>query len=128
MKFSIKAFFSNCDQIRSFLRILSHLRKKSIMENFLFCAVMSEFQIHWSFFYKRAYILNFSESQGSQQNRCFEPRIIFIKLNLRKSSFLFAEMSLSVLKDENLQEMGKEIFAILSLIKFFAQNYCKLAN
>ena len=32
-------FFSKCDQIRSFLRIWSHLLKKYIMENFIFCAV-----------------------------------------------------------------------------------------
>ena len=37
MKFSIKDFFSKCDQIRSFLRICSHLLKKSLMENFIFC-------------------------------------------------------------------------------------------
>ena len=39
MKFSIKDFFSKCDQIRSFLRIWSHLLKKSLMENFIFCEV-----------------------------------------------------------------------------------------
>ena len=33
MKFSIKDFFSKCDQIRSFLRIWSHLLNKSLMEN-----------------------------------------------------------------------------------------------
>ena len=32
MKFSIKDFFSKCDQIRSFLWIWSHLLKKSLME------------------------------------------------------------------------------------------------
>ena len=36
MKFSI---FSKCDQICSFLRIWSHLLRKSFMENFIFCAV-----------------------------------------------------------------------------------------
>ena len=40
MKFSIKDFFSKCDQIRSFLRIWSYLLKKSMMENFIFCAVL----------------------------------------------------------------------------------------
>ena len=40
MKFSIKDLFSKCDQIRSFLRIWSHLLKKSLMENFNFCAVV----------------------------------------------------------------------------------------
>ena len=39
MKFSIKDFFSKCDQIRSFQRIWSHLLKKLLMENFIFCAV-----------------------------------------------------------------------------------------
>ena len=36
MKFFIEDFFSKCDQIRSFLRIWSHLLKKSLMENFIF--------------------------------------------------------------------------------------------
>ena len=39
LKFSIKDFFSKCDQIRSFVRIWSHLLKKSLMEKFIFCAV-----------------------------------------------------------------------------------------
>ena len=39
MKFSIKDFLSKCDQIRSFLQIWSLLLKKSLMENFIFCAV-----------------------------------------------------------------------------------------
>ena len=39
MKFSIKDFFSKCDQIRKKLRIWSYLLKKSLMENFIFCAV-----------------------------------------------------------------------------------------
>ena len=36
--FPIKDFFSKCNQIRSFLQISSHLLKKSLMENFIFCA------------------------------------------------------------------------------------------
>ena len=39
MKFPIKDFFSKCKQIRSKLRIWSHLLKKSLMENFFFCTV-----------------------------------------------------------------------------------------
>ena len=39
MKFSIKDFFSKCDQIHRKLRIWLHLLKKSLMENFIFCAV-----------------------------------------------------------------------------------------
>ena len=45
MKFSIKDFFSKCDQIRSFLQISSYLLKKSLMENFIFCAVLKLFYI-----------------------------------------------------------------------------------
>ena len=41
MKFSIKGFFSKCDQIRSFLPIWSQLLKKYLMEKFFFCAVLS---------------------------------------------------------------------------------------
>ena len=40
MKFSITDFFRKCDQIRSLLLIWSHLLKKSVMENFIFCAVV----------------------------------------------------------------------------------------
>ena len=39
MKFSIKDFFSKCDQICRKMRIWSHLLRKSLLENFIFCAV-----------------------------------------------------------------------------------------
>ena len=41
MKFSIKDLFSKCDQIRNFLWIWSHLMKKSLIENFIFSAVVT---------------------------------------------------------------------------------------
>ena len=40
MMFSIKDFFSKCDQIRRFLGTSSHLLKKFLMKNFFFCAVI----------------------------------------------------------------------------------------
>ena len=40
MHFSIKDFFSKCDQIRRKLRIWSHLLKNSLMGNFIFRAVL----------------------------------------------------------------------------------------
>ena len=40
MRFSVKDFFSKCDEIRRKLWICSHLLKKSLMENFIFCAVI----------------------------------------------------------------------------------------
>ena len=39
MKFSTKDFFSKCDQILRKLRVWSHLLKKPLMENFIFCTV-----------------------------------------------------------------------------------------
>ena len=39
MKFSIKDFFNKCDQIRRKLRIWSHLLKKFLIGNFIFCAM-----------------------------------------------------------------------------------------
>ena len=39
MKFAIKDFFSKCDQIHKKLWIWSHLLNKSLMRNFIFCAV-----------------------------------------------------------------------------------------
>ena len=45
MKFSIKDFFSKYDQIRRKLRIWSHLLKKSLMKNFIFCAGKMLFHI-----------------------------------------------------------------------------------
>ena len=47
MKFSIKDFFSKCDEIRRTLRIWSHLRKKSLMKSFIFCAVSVAQYIHF---------------------------------------------------------------------------------
>ena len=40
MKFSNKDFLSKCDQIHRKQRIWSHLLKKSLMKNFIFCAVV----------------------------------------------------------------------------------------
>ena len=53
MKFSIKNFFSKCDQIRRKLRIWSHLLKKFLMENLIFCAVTIQI--------KYLYAMNISE-------------------------------------------------------------------
>ena len=43
MKFSINDFLSKCDQIPRKLQIWSHLLKKSLMENFISCAVKKSF-------------------------------------------------------------------------------------
>ena len=61
-----KGFLSKCDQIRSFLWIWSHLLKKSLMENFIFWAVLPDntlitfilslfTSLKWSFLQKNYY-------------------------------------------------------------------------
>ena len=60
MKFCIKAFFSKCDQIRRFL-------KKSLKENFIFCAVflfwlpsfISNYIQRWCYYWKNSLRLPF---------------------------------------------------------------------
>ena len=62
MKFTIKGFFSKCDQIHRNLRISSHLLRKSWMENFIFCTVLvlmlsffmnsCIFVIYWGYFWR----------------------------------------------------------------------------
>ena len=41
VKFSDEDFFSKCEQIHSFLRICSHLIKKFLTENFIFCTALA---------------------------------------------------------------------------------------
>ena len=55
MKFFIKDFFSKYVQIRRKLRIWLQLLKKSLMENFIFCAVKKSSNLikkSWLSFYK----------------------------------------------------------------------------
>ena len=71
MKFSIKDFFSKCDQICGNLGIWSHLLKKSLMENFIFCAVkffpyvLIQYQLRKSIF--NASTLSFENISKQQQ-------------------------------------------------------------
>ena len=48
MMFSIKNFFIKCDQIHSFLRIWSYLLRKSLIKNFIFCAVYGRSNRLWT--------------------------------------------------------------------------------
>ena len=63
MKFSIKYFFFKCDQMHRKLQILSHLLKKSLMENFISCVVIQS--ICW--FLNNNFFNNFIEMQLALQ-------------------------------------------------------------
>ena len=79
MKFSIKDFISKWDQFRSFLRIWSHLLKKSLMEYLIFCAVnvliLFLFQI-WIIYHKG---INFYKSHFSRENFFWEHFFFFLR-------------------------------------------------
>ena len=59
MKFSIKGFFSECDQIRSSLRIWANLLKKSLMGNCMFCALLNSNLLHLHRIYLGKFIQEF---------------------------------------------------------------------
>ena len=77
MKFSIKGFFGKCDQICSFMRIWSHLLKKSLMDKFIVCAVqcfssascfVKQFLSSLYFFEKIFYVFHESTLQYLKKN------------------------------------------------------------
>ena len=66
MKFSIKNFFSKCDQMRRKLRNWSHLLRKPLIESFIFCAVC---------FLAREDSSRFAQKvmKWRERNTCFSP-------------------------------------------------------
>ena len=67
MKFSVKDFFSKCDQICCFLQIWSHLLKKSLMENFIFCTMYMLNVFKTYRFLKREFTISSVEIQSKQK-------------------------------------------------------------
>ena len=51
MNLSIRDFLSKCDEIQSFLGILSHLLKKSLMENLIFCVATRTGILNYTYFH-----------------------------------------------------------------------------
>ena len=88
-KFSIKNFFSKCDQIRSFLRMWLHLLKKSLMQSFIFSAMRAVFWKKADFlFWEKA---NYSLQLGGclfQSGYFFKRRYLLQQLPFQKSYFL----------------------------------------
>ena len=78
MKFSINNFFSQCDEICSFLRIWSHSLKKSLMESFIYLSFFCVMGLKWgifSFENLSPKFLHFSVMNG---NRVILSTIIFL--------------------------------------------------
>ena len=74
-KFSIKDFFSNCDQTRSSLRIWLHLLKKSTMESFFFCT------------------LRFFDQHGQLIHQYFKKEFLFKELSRKEKKNAFSIQS-----------------------------------
>ena len=93
MKFSIWDFSSKCVQICSFLQIWSHLLKKSLMENFIFCAVIVFIVHHLNLVFTRLscflWLTNFSDLNFNLFQSNFKAYIYFITLSLL---FFFFEL------------------------------------
>ena len=91
MKFSIKDFFSKC--FFSFLRICSHLLKKYLMENFIFCAVSLRTKSSTNYFWGNileisllqvfSNISKVSAFRGTRDER--NPYVVFLHRRLRLS-------------------------------------------
>ena len=120
MKFFIKSFFSKCDRIRSFLRIWSHLLKKSLMKNFIFCVV---FGSYFSTFWVNMGIYLLCNSPYSVQLRekdCTRKKPqIWILFAQRPGSFLWFRRSFpwcSMIKSFCLNINNKYLFFLLTSI------------
>ena len=109
-KFSIKDFFSKCDQIRRKLRIWSYLLKKSLMENF-FCYAVIMFSIsfvQYSHEYHEDFLRSYT-GVGICENSIYEYiclmyqyqniscTVLRSKIQLKTSSFRRVAASIKVL-------------------------------
>ena len=98
MKFSINDIFNKCNQIRSFLWIWSHLLKKSLLEDFSFCAVTKP----------RRMLINFSQSALEDISRSPLKMEIILK-------FFKYLLFISILQDNLEQYKPKEMLLLICL-------------
>ena len=96
MKFSIKGFFSKCDQIQSFFQIRSDLLKKSLMLHFL-CSVKREM---WNDCEEKVQVMFVKKlgldgteiehacgvKRGTRDSNSNRPRPVVVKLLLRSKT------------------------------------------
>ena len=85
MKFSIKDFYSKCDQIRNFLQIWSHLLKKSLMENFTFYAVSKVTEPAYNYRRSQAHFQVFSCRSLEILQSSYPANIYLFKVNNRNT-------------------------------------------
>ena len=108
MKLTMMDFFSKCDRIRRFLRIWSHLLRKSLMENFIFCAVKREGEALPKWFFI------FNQLENEWQNEYYLD-------NLNLTSFC-SRTSLQLLMFPIYISIKKESMIILKITNFWRKN------
>ena len=102
MKFSITDLFNKCDQIRR-----SHLQKKSVIENFIFCAVL---------------VVCYGATQSffrPQPSNFFQKRIIYFlkkilifwKRKTLKNSLYFKKRNFLILQETQLSYISRKIYS-----------------
>ena len=103
MKFSTKDFFSKCDQNRGILEIWSHLLKKSLVENVIFCAVQpannSPFNCHEPM-----------APTVEEKNKVVSS---FVDFTVSKVKSSFIENPLSIISRSRPEARGTEISSLL---------------
>ena len=123
MKFSIKEFFSKCDQIRRKLRIWSHLLKKSLMENFIFCAVWKIWLLlykGWVKLNRRMKIFKKLKHKGSQNKTQLKVRSFLVIMHL---FFILTEIPIPLYLRKG-QEESYLIYTFILMIIFILMT-CK---
>ena len=104
MKFSIKDFFNKCDQIRRKLRIWSHLLTKSLVENFIFCAVQESLQVHSKRILQ--WIVYSEVSKNFRNSHIFETLLNAVLSKFQTTFFLKHQLTPLVEWNGNLREGG----------------------
>ena len=95
MKFSIRGLFSKCDQFHRKLQTWSHLLKKFLMENFIFCTVYGQYFADLGGIYKNFYLFSKIHKimPSLQSNSVFGPLTVHnfsTRHMLKKSHYLSA--------------------------------------
>ena len=125
MNFSIKDFFSKCDQIRRTQRIWSNLLKKSFMENFIFCAVILHFHILPSLFLQHVKVTRMCHIRKSSSLSLVQmkDKMVLSCLKLKKITFKPSKQSMFTFTTKTfyiVNDFGKHCAGVSSLIKLLA--------
>ena len=112
MKFCIKDFFNKCDQIYIFLWIWLHLLKKSLMESFIFCAVVLREKIYLKlvfFIMSQLCFSYFAEQRLVFSSNSPKKKLFILPLSLREKC-PYSEFFLSIFSafSVNAEKYGSE--------------------